>query len=234
MKNKLDTIAGQYSDEKGFEAVVTRYKLKEILKFTHGPEVLDLGCGEGVITRALAGNKYSVTGVDGSGVKLAVAAKRLEGFKVKLVESFFEKYIPRQSFNSIVMANILEHVSRPVSLLEKALNWLEKNGRIIATVPNAESLNRRIGLKMGIIKRIYDLTDEDLKKGHLRFYSLKTVSADFKKAGLKIIYSGGIFLKPFPHKLMEKVADDKLNQALWELRKDYPLLCSSLIIVGKK
>lgn len=45
MKNKLDTIAGQYSDEKGFEAVVTRYKLKEILKFTHGPEVLDLGCG---------------------------------------------------------------------------------------------------------------------------------------------------------------------------------------------
>ena len=38
---KLDRIAGKYSEEKGFEKVITSYKIREIIKFIKSPHFLD-------------------------------------------------------------------------------------------------------------------------------------------------------------------------------------------------
>src|SRR3989304_3078222 len=100
MKNNLNTIAHHYSDQKGFEGVITQYKIKEILTYTLGPKILDLGCGEGLITAALAQKNYTVVGVDGSQVKLAKAKKRLASYHVQLVKSLFEKFQPPGTFNT--------------------------------------------------------------------------------------------------------------------------------------
>jgi len=231
---KLDRIAGKYSEEKGFEKVITSYKIREIIKFIKGPDVLDLGCGEGIITRAIASLNFHVVAVDGSKLKLQKAKKNISNNNVKFIHSFFENFDPPVKFNSIVMSNILEHVNKPDKLLTRAKSWLKHDGRIIATVPNADSLNRLLGLKMGVISGKKELTAEDKHKGHRRVYDMKSLKTDFKSAGFKVKFMGGIFLKPLPHKYMEKIDDENIYEGLYKLRLEYPNLCSSLIAVALK
>jgi 2-polyprenyl-3-methyl-5-hydroxy-6-metoxy-1,4-benzoquinol methylase len=234
MKNSLDKIAEKYSEEMGYEKTITDYKIREILRFTKGDTVLDLGCGKGLITRELAKVHKTVIGVDGSGDKIDEARKVNKQNNIEYVTSWFDDYIPTHKINSVVISNVLEHLEDPVALLKRVYTWLGSKGRVVSTVPNSNSLNRKLGLKMGVIKTLKSLTPEDVGKGHVRVYDKDQLAADYKKAGFEIYHIGGIFFKPFPHKMMIKVATPQLNEALYELREEFSDICSALIIVGVK
>ncbi len=234
MNNKLDKIAAKYSEENGFEKVITQFKIREILKYSFGNYVLDMGCGIGLITRELAKKHKFVIGIDGSKNKINKARKYIQQKNIRLLQIYFDDFQPEIKFDTVILANVLEHVEDPVRLLNKIVTWLSTKGRVIATVPNAESLNRKIGLAMGEIKYLKELTKRDREKGHVRIYDKKTLKADFQKAKLQIYHLGGIFLKPFPHALMERIGSPRLYEGLYKMRDEFPYLCSSLIIVGFK
>ncbi len=86
---------------------------------------------------------------------------------------------------------------------------------------------------MGLIDDFYCLTEEDIKKGHKRIYDKKILRRHFEKAGLKIKYLGGIFFKPLSSKQMEGW-DSSMIEALYQVSRELPDWCSSLIIVGEK
>lgn len=74
-------------------------------------------------------------------------------------------------FDTILALHILEHLDNPIDFLKTLKLLLADNGKIIIVVPNAESLHRHLGVKMGIIETIYDLGEEDIRVGHKRIYS---------------------------------------------------------------
>ena len=96
-------------------------------------------------------------------------------------------------------------------------------------VPNAESLHRRIGKEMGIIKKLDELTPTDKRHGHRRVYTLKRIVRDVEKAGLRINKKGTFFIKPFSNSQMEKI-DPKICDALYEVGKGLQDLGSILFI----
>jgi 2-polyprenyl-3-methyl-5-hydroxy-6-metoxy-1,4-benzoquinol methylase len=232
-KRILDSIFEKYSEEQGFENVLLKYKILEILRFIQGPAVLDIGCGVGFLCKALSGNVERVFGLDGSPVKIQRAKEINAASNIVYVLGMFEEWKPDTLFNTVVATNVLEHVENVHDFLNLCRNALAPGGQIIVTVPNALGLHKRIGMHMGLINDFYALTEADVAKGHQRVYNRQSLENDLKKENFAIVYSGGLLLKPLSSKQME-AWDEGLVDALYEIGKELPDYCSSLIVVGKK
>lgn len=198
------------------------------LSWVKGPRVLEMGFGDGVWTRHLVKKFGRSEIVDASTILLSMAKKKF-GNKVTLHESLFEKFVPPYKFDTVIASYILEHVIDPVQILKKSTQWLTKNGRVIIIVPNATSLHRRLGVEMGIMKRVNELGRADIKIGHRRVYTTKLMEEHIKKAGLKVQRHDGVFLKAVPNSMMENFPDKVLAGLMTVGQKLGPQFCNTII-----
>lgn len=228
---RLSSVAHVYDPiNDPIETYIINRRADVLMSHMKGPKVLEMGCSGGIMTRRLA-KKFDLTVVEGSQEYIDMV-RHLVPAKVKFFCSLFEEWEPEEQFDDIIMANILEHVQNPTAVLTWARRWLQKNGRIHILVPNARSLHRRIGQKMGILKHLTDFSENDKRIGHRRIYTVETLRRDIQKAGLKVKFSTGIFLKPFSHSQMNKV-DRKVWDALFEIGKELPDYCSTIYVIAQ-
>jgi len=185
-----------------FELTLGKYQVRNLLDLGQGQCALDLGCNDGLITKELCKRFSRVVGVDASQAHIEAARRRVPEavFHIALIEEFDPG---DEVFDTIYMINILEHVDRPVDILRRAKGWLNQDSYMVIHVPNALSLNRRIGKLMGLIGSYYELSPMDIEVGHRRFYDVDSLKKDILASGLKIESMGGVFLKPFSHPQME-------------------------------
>ena len=233
LTNNLNDIADSWTEEEGFERVLVRFRIQEVRQYSRGSRLLDLGCGVGFLCRAMADEMSVIVGVDGSSHKIARARKLTKCDKISYAHSLVEVFEPAGEFDTIVMTNVLEHVEEPVMLLRRISNWLAPAGVVIATVPNALALHKRIGRHMGLIDDFYALTPADRSKGHRRNYDGELLRTDIIAAGLVVRKLIGFFLKPLSSSQMESF-DEDLFEALYEVGKELPEYCSSLIVLAEK
>ena len=62
---------------------------------------------------------------------------------------------------SSTWVEILKHLDDPSTILNRARGWLKPTGFLIATTPNARSLHRRVGVYMGLLNGLNDLSETD-------------------------------------------------------------------------
>lgn len=230
---ELDRIFESYSEEKSFENVLLKYKIRELLPFVVGPAVLDIGSGVGILCRTLADRVETVVGLDGSPAKTARAKEINAAPNITYVCALFEEWSSAGVFNTIIATNVLEHIQDSPAFLRRCHDLLAPGGRLIVTVPNALGLHKRIGKQMGLIDDFYALTEADRAKGHVRIYDRQRLNAEITAAGFTLLHSGGILLKPLSHQQME-AWDPRAVDALYEIGKELPDYCSSLITVATK
>jgi SAM-dependent methyltransferase len=111
-----------------------------------GLRVLDLGCRDGALTSAyLAGN--DVVGVDVDRQSLAVAGRR----GVQSVWADLEQRLPfdDDSFDVVVVGEVLEHLRLPEQLLAEARRLLRSGGVLVGSVPNNYRLKSRLRFLLG-------------------------------------------------------------------------------------
>lgn len=219
-------------DESPFNLKLAQYFFKRLSPYFHG-RILDLGCGVGVLTEMLVDAGFWVMGVDGSASKIEIAKRRVP--KAIFIKSLFEDLsFPHHKFDVIIMKNVLEHVEDPFFLLIKARDWLSEGGCVIVYVPNRNALHRRLGLKLGLIESLDELSPEEKMVGHKRVFSLETLSEVFSVAHLKIVRMGGLILKPFPNNMM-KLLSDEVCEGFYRLADDPDLieLCSGIYVIGE-
>lgn len=131
----------------------------------HGRRVLDLGCGQGHLSRILAGRGFEVAGVERAGGYDASAAGG-----VRIVEGDLEQGIPDAGglFDLVVCGDILEHLKEPGRLLDQIATLLGPGGRLIASLPNSGNLYFRLTVALGRFPQedrgLFDRT-------HLHFYT---------------------------------------------------------------
>ena len=98
-------------------------------------------------------------------------------------------------------------------------------------VPNAKSMNRRLGLELGLIEDIYSLNANDIALGHVRQYCRDTLTATVRQAGYRITHEEGIYLKPLPLAMLKTMDDFDANlQAMLRVGVDFPDLCVALLM----
>jgi len=187
------------------------YKVKSCLEHAQGTSLLDIACGDGLMTESFAKHFQRVVGVDASGKHLAVARERV--LQAEFHECLIEELNINEQFDSVFMLDLLEHVVDPIVVLKKAASFLVDDGVLIIHVPNAYAINRRLAVLMGTLESCEELSPFDLQvAGHRRSYSMKTLRIDIEKAGLHISQTGGIFYKILSTPQM----DWFLKNGLWE------------------
>lgn len=213
-----------------FMEVLARYQTDMAIELCKGPRILDVGCGDGVITEELGKHFDQVVGIDESETQIKYARDNFKSaeFILSSIEDFDSG---TGKFDTVISIEVLEHVDDAVSVLKKMKSFVKQGGYIVVMVPNALALNRRIGESMGIVKNIR-MTPHDMEIGHQRMYDLDSLRKDIETAGLEVEDIGGFFLKPLSNKqmqwLFEKgIWDDdaqkkKYTDALFEMGKRIP------------
>ncbi len=244
-KTGLNNIAKWYDSKQGFKRdwidfhkELMQYRFRTMKPFFKGHAVLELGIADGEITQYLFSDFKKVVGVEGAAhfiedVKKRFSDKFRDG-KLELHHCLFEEFTPSERYPTVLCTHILEHMDDPVGVLIRAREWLENEGVLIAMVPNAMSLHRLAGVKMGLLKAPMDLNPQDKVLGHQRVYSPETFKADVEKSGLHIKTFGGLFLKPLTNKQIQETWSREMMDAFYELGKEYPEIAAEIYAVCVK
>ena len=215
-KKLLEKISLTHSYGEGFNGRLAKYralKIKEL--YRKGGSLLDIGAGEGFLTRLIAGMFHRIEIIEASPVFLKKAEKLLAGWPVTFHNCLIEEFETRKKFDLVVASGVLEHVRDPQIILKKAKGWIKKEGLLVAIVPNATSLHRQVGKRMGITKDCYELGE--------------TLREEVQRAGFNITGSGGILLKPLPDSDMEKLGEAYCD-ALYEIGEKHEELCAEIFV----
>jgi SAM-dependent methyltransferase len=192
----------------------------EVLPYINGPEILEMGFGDDEWTTKIINKNGHTHIVDASGT-LIKKSKEKYGDTITTYESLFEYFNPDKKFDTIIASYVLEHVDDPVQVLKKASEWLKPEGKLIAIVPHAGSLHRRLAVAMGLHEKETDLGNTDQQMGHRRVYTMDAFSEDITKAGFGIEEKLGFFTKLLPQSLMCDISDEMLR-GLMVLSKKMP------------
>jgi len=99
--------------------------------------VLDVGCGNGIISSFLGHLGYDVTGIDVSekAIKKAKTNNKLTNVQFDVLSAENLK-VQNKKYNAIICSEVLEHLESPSFLLNTIFHLLNDNGVLIVTVPN--------------------------------------------------------------------------------------------------
>ncbi len=103
---------------------------KEIQKrFGKTISLLDVGCGGGLLTNALALDGHTVSGIDLSEQSIKIAKEKDTTKRVHYeVANAYKLPFPDQSFDVVTAMDILEHVENPSLLIKEASRVLKPSG----------------------------------------------------------------------------------------------------------
>lgn len=113
--------------------------IREVLKehFPNNAEVLDVGCGNGIIARGVGDAGYSVKGIDVSAKTIEKARELTDNPRVTFdVISAEDLAATGKKFQAVICSEVLEHLHHPGQLLETLYHSLANDGILIVTVPN--------------------------------------------------------------------------------------------------
>jgi 2-polyprenyl-6-hydroxyphenyl methylase/3-demethylubiquinone-9 3-methyltransferase len=105
-----------------------------------GKNVLDVACGGGILSEAMAALGAVVTGIDASPAPLAVAKMHLKAsglqvnYQLATAEKFAEDYSDR--FDVVTCLELLEHVPRPSSVVSACHRLVKPGGDVFFATLN--------------------------------------------------------------------------------------------------
>ena len=119
------------------ENIVKEFQLKNKKYPLSGINVLDIGCGGGLLSEPMCRLGANVTAIDASNKNIAIAnlhAKK-DNLKINYICSSPEKLKTTKKFDVILNMEIVEHVEDVDFFLKSCANLLKKNGLMfVATI----------------------------------------------------------------------------------------------------
>jgi 2-polyprenyl-3-methyl-5-hydroxy-6-metoxy-1,4-benzoquinol methylase len=157
----------------------------------HGPlRVLDVGCGEGQLTAAVAQAGHAVLGVDVAEEPLRRARERHPEIDVRLVGVDGGWPLRDASFDAVWAGETIEHVADTAGWLSELRRVLRSGGALLLSTP---ALGRLTMLSLALSARRMD-ERFDPRGDHLRFYTTRTLArllADFGFEQIEVRGAGG-------------------------------------------
>ena len=142
-RNKLNewwNINGNYKILHRINSLRLEFILNNFDKSISKKNVLDIGCGGGLISESLAKKKAKVTGIDENicSIKQAKEHAKISSLKIKYInqslDSFFNKN--KKKFDLILCLEVLEHVNDVEKTLDKITKLLNPGAILILSTIN--------------------------------------------------------------------------------------------------
>lgn len=162
----------------------------------HARNVLEIGCGNGVVLSHIADRCEALTGMEFSANRCEVARRNLEGLDipVKIMQGNLEHGIDEQdgSFDVILWADVIEHVVDVFSAMREVSRLLARGGILVTSTPNMAYIRYRLALLFGkfpgtsardegFAVRPGELYDG----GHLHYFTVSTLKRLYRMNGIE-------------------------------------------------
>ena len=131
--HKFNPLRIKYIKEK----VIGHFNINSKSQPLKNIELLDIGCGGGLLTEPMSRLGARVTGIDASkkNIDVAIYHAKKKKLKIKYLCSSPEKIVFNKKFDVILNMEIIEHVENLNLFLKKSSFFLKKNGLMfIATI----------------------------------------------------------------------------------------------------
>ncbi len=112
------------------------YSVYNFIKNQPKCTVLEVGCGFGYLTYALAKESFDVTGIDISENAIKSAKENFGNHYSN--ESLKELANRNAKYDLIISTEVIEHVDEPTEFFESCVSLLKPNGKIFLTTPNKD------------------------------------------------------------------------------------------------
>ena len=119
------------------ENIVNHFNTKNKNKPLSGINILDIGCGGGLLSEPMCRLGANITGIDASikNIKIAKLHAKKNGLKINYICSSPEKLKIKKKFDVILNMEIVEHVEDISFFLKSCSKLLKKNGLMfVATI----------------------------------------------------------------------------------------------------
>ncbi len=145
--------------------------------------ILDVGCGSGDMAFELK-NKLNaeVWGIEFNSKAAALADKKIDYVISGRVEDSIA-LLPDNYFDTIIFADVLEHLVDPYNVLASIKSKLSKKGELVTSIPNV----RHWSIVKQLLEGRWDYQEFGIMDStHLRFFTRQSIFNMFDKAGLNI------------------------------------------------
>ena len=168
-----ENVFGHTKKVKLFREAIEQYRLQ---RDGGGLRILDIGCGSGyAVTRFLGRVGDDVLGLDmfPSNIDYAIAHYQRDGLRFACIDATALQADDNR-FDVIVMADVLEHLDDPATVLRTAVKLLSSGARVLVTIPNGrgpfeiESALARVPVFGPALVKATDLAVATLNKAILR------------------------------------------------------------------
>lgn len=193
-----------------------------------GATVLDVGTASGTLGRLCQGKGLQFVGIEPNPEWAEMARPFYLELFVGSVQSAPDEYFSQAGV--IVLADVLEHLAEPQSVLSGIVSQAKVGCLFIVSVPNVANLWDRIRLLFGH----FDYTERGiLDQTHLRFFTQDTLFDLLQKSGLRI---QRCVVTPVPLDLVnpffeQKAFGRRLHQALAQVTRWFPTLLGYQFVV---
>jgi 2-polyprenyl-3-methyl-5-hydroxy-6-metoxy-1,4-benzoquinol methylase len=170
-------------------------------------KVLDVGCGNGNISRFIGSMNHDVLGIDISSttIEKAKSLNNLPNVVFKNISA--EDLISHETFDLVICSEVIEHLNVPTEVVNALQKLLNSNGILVVTVPNGfgprelfitkplqwmKSNSPGIYSSINSFKHALGFTGATVQSDaenltHVQFFTKKSLIELISKNGLKLI-----------------------------------------------
>jgi len=227
-----DDVGRRYDPNMDWEdMLLIRQTARLIQRYAgNAKRVIEVGVSTGAMTRLLLETFDRLDILDPAQVNLDLVLQLSPNERHRIVPhcGTVEEFKSEHSFDLAIFSFVLEHVADPITALRALTRLVRVGGQIAIAVPNFESLNRRLGVELGMVKRLDYFQEKDELVGHRRLYSVNRLRQDIAAAGnLEETAIHGLLLKPLSKAQME-IWRPEVLEAFCTVGLEFPSLCVAL------
>lgn len=176
-----------YTDEGGTTCHQYLYPdLLQLLKKDNNKKVLDIGCGNGFITRELLKDGFNTYGTDASELGINIAKRKYPDrfFVQDINSSVLPNELSHINFDTVISTEVIEHLYNPRLFIKFCYEILkaEKGELIISTPYHGYLKNLIIALTNKFDHHVNPLW----LGGHIKFWSYDTLKKILEEEGFKV------------------------------------------------